>query len=104
MQLLEKYASYLHEQGFVVTFGSEHNTPKMEPIRLFARGGVPLSERLREINYKGACVIAAHQHLVAQGLQGYLDDKGEADRSRRDEYISLGMRLVEIGETEKLTT
>lgn len=104
LQLLEKYASYLHEQGFVVTFGSEHNTPKMEPIRLFARGGVPLSERLREINYKGACVIAAHQHLEAQGLQGYLDDKGEAERSRRDEYISLGMRLVEIGETEKLTT
>ncbi len=42
---LEEYASYLHEQGFVVTFGSEHNTPAMEPIELFARGGVPLTPK-----------------------------------------------------------
>ncbi|KUK76915.1 MAG: hypothetical protein XD92_0995, partial [Proteiniphilum acetatigenes] len=95
LQLLEKYASYLHEQGFVVTFGSEHNTPRMEPIRLTARGGVPLTDRLSAINYEGACVIAAHQHLVAQGLQGYLNEKGEADRSRRIEYVSLGAQLME---------
>jgi len=95
LQLLERYASYLHEHGFIVTFGSEHNSPVMEPIRLTARGGVPLTDRLREINYQGACVIAAHQHLVAQGLQGYLNDAGEADRSRCDEYLSLGAQLIE---------
>ena len=50
---LEEYASYLHEQGFVVTFGSEHNTPAMEPIELFARGGVPLTLKLKQINYGG---------------------------------------------------
>ncbi|MDP4278542.1 MAG: hypothetical protein Q8914_13025, partial [Bacteroidota bacterium] len=45
--LLEKYASYLHEQGFVVTFGSEHNTPAMEPVELFARHSTPLTETLK---------------------------------------------------------
>jgi len=99
LQLLEQYASYLHEQGFVVTFGSEHNSPMMEPIRLLARGGVPLTERLREINYEGACVIVAHQHLVAQGLPGYVNEEGEADRSRRDEYLSLGAQLIEMNRT-----
>jgi len=92
--LLEKYASYLHEQGFVVTFGSEHNTPAMEPIELFARHSKPLTEKLKRINYEGACVIAAHQHMVSQGLKGYVDQNGLADRSKRDQFIQLGNILI----------
>ncbi len=93
--LLEKYASYLHEQGFVVTLGSEHNTPAMEPIELFARNNTALTEKLMQINYEGACVIAAHQHLVAQGLRGYVDADGKADRSKRAEFVKLGKELIE---------
>ena len=94
VELLEKYASYLHEQGFVVTFGSEHNTPAMEPIELFARNSTPLTEKLMQINYDGVCVVAAHQHLVAQGLRGYVDAKGQADRRKRAEFIKLGDELI----------
>lgn len=94
VRLLEKYAEYLYGQGFVVTFGSEHNTPAMEPIELFASGGTPLTTKLMEINYKGACVIAAHQHLVKQGLNGYIDQAGDADRSKRHELESLGDQLI----------
>ena len=94
VELLEKYASYLHEQGFVVTFGSEHNTPAMEPIELFARNSTPLTDRLMQINYEGVCVVAAHQHLVAQGLRGYVDANGQADRSKRVEFIKLGDELI----------
>lgn len=93
--LLEKYASYLYEQGFVVTLGSEHNTPAMEPIELFARNNTALTEKLMQINYEGACVIAAHQHLVAQGLRGYVDAEGKADRSKRAEFVKLGKELIE---------
>ena len=95
VELLEKYAAYLHEQGFVVTFGSEHNTPAMEPVELFARNSTPLTERLLQINYEGACVVAAHQHLVAQGLRGYVDENGYADRSKRGEFIKLGDELIQ---------
>lgn len=101
VQLLEKYASYLYDQGFVVTFGSEHNTPAMEPIELFARGGVPLTDRLMEINYKGACVIAAHQHLVKQGLSGYVNGDGSADRSKRQEMEMLGDQLLNADSYQK---
>jgi len=94
VELLEKYAAYLHEQGFVVTFGSEHNTPSMEPLELFARNSTSLSERLLQINYEGACVVAAHQHLVAQGLRGYVDENGYADRSKRGEFIKFGDELI----------
>lgn len=95
VELLEKYAAYLHEQGFVVTFGSEHNTPAMEPVELFARNSTPLTERLMQINYEGACVVAAHQHLVAQGLHGYVDADGNAERSKRAEFIKLGDELIQ---------
>ncbi|NCB83294.1 MAG: hypothetical protein EOM44_02185 [Bacteroidia bacterium] len=94
VKLLEEYASYLYDKGFVVTFGSEHNSPAMEPIELFARHSTPLSEKLMKINYEGACVTAAHQHLTTQGLTGYVDEKGVADRSKRDEFVKLGDQLI----------
>lgn len=94
MNLLEKYATYLHNQGFIVTLGSEHNSPSMEPIELFARNQTPLSEKLLRVNYEGACIIAAHQHLVAQGLSGYLDEQGNADRSKRGEFVKWGDDLI----------
>ena len=94
VELLERYAAYLHDRGFVVTFGSEHNTPAMEPIELFARQGTPLTDRLKQINYEGACLIAAHQHVVSQGLAGYVDAHGNADRSKRDEFVTLGDALI----------
>ncbi len=94
VKLLERYATYLHDQGFVVTFGSEHNSPVMEPVELFARNQTPLTEKLMQINYEGACVVAAHQHLVAQGLSGYVDTDGNADRTQRSEVVKLGDELI----------
>lgn len=64
--VLEKYAGYLEDEGFTVTFGSEHNTPALEPIRLRTRDCDHLSEKLRAINWRGACAVAAHQ----AGLEG----------------------------------
>lgn len=93
--LLERYASYLHDRGFVVTFGSEHNSPAMEPIELFARHGKSLNYRLKQINYEGACVLAAHQHLLSQGLPGYVDANGKANKDKRNEYILLGNQVIE---------
>lgn len=94
IEVLERYAGYLHDSGFVVTFGSEHNTPAMEPIELFARGGVPLTPRLRQIGYEGACVVAAHQDIVQSGMQGYVDSRGVADIDKRDEYVAYGDKVI----------
>ena len=61
-KVLEDYAGYLQDEGFTVTFGSEHNTPAMEPIRLRTRDADGLSGKLKAINYRGACLVAAHQN------------------------------------------
>ena len=60
--VLEQYAGFLEDEGFIVTFGSEHNTPAMEPIKLRTRDSAGLSEKLRAINYRGACAIIEHQN------------------------------------------
>jgi PHP domain. len=95
MDALEIYAEYLVNNGFIVTFGSEHNTPAMEPITLTSRSKTPLSKKLQQINYQGACVIAAHQHFVKNGQPGYVNAEGIADVERRDEFIKLGKELIE---------
>jgi hypothetical protein len=67
----------------------------MEPILLSTRNGIPLSEKLKKINYEGACIIAAHQYLVKQGLRGFVDENGFADRSKRYEFVNLGKELID---------
>jgi hypothetical protein len=86
-EVLERYAGWLWDNGFVVTFGSEHNTPAMEPIELHTRGGAPLTERLKELNYKGACVVAAHQDACVRTGHPY-------NPARRDEYAAFGEKLI----------
>ncbi|MBR4433114.1 MAG: PHP domain-containing protein [Bacteroidaceae bacterium] len=68
--VLEQYATYLEDEGFIVTFGSEHNTPAMEPIRLRTRDAESLSEKLRAVNWRGACRIAAHQKGLHSAEEG----------------------------------
>ena len=95
IEMLEKYAGYLYDNGFIVTFGTEHNTPAMEPIKLSARGNTQLTERLKQINYDSACVIAAHQKCIQSGNAGYVDANGFADIANRDRFIKEGDKLIQ---------
>ena len=94
VEVLEKYCNYLWDNGFVITLGSEHNTPAMEPIKLAARGGVDLTPRLKQLNYWGACITAAHQKLVADGFEGYLDAEGRPNLKYRDKFILMGDKII----------
>lgn len=95
LEVLEDYAKFFYNQGFVVTFGSEHNTPAMEPLELFARNKAPLSPLLMDINLKGASVVAAHQYLFATEGKGYVDTLGKPDIANRNKYEKIGRALIE---------
>jgi hypothetical protein len=95
LTVLEDYVHYFHNEGFVVTLGTEHNTPAMEPIEVFARKKTELSPLVKEINYKGACVVAAHQYLSATEGNGYLDSEGKPKIGQREEFVTVGMALIE---------
>jgi len=95
IEALEIYAGYLHDNGFIVTFGTEHNTPAMEPVKPAARGNRPLTERLKQISYDGACVIAAHQERIRTGKPGYVDENGIAGTAIRDMFRKEGEALIQ---------
>jgi hypothetical protein len=71
MDVLKAYAEYFYEHGFVVSFGTEHNTSAMGPLSVSARGNESLDNELMEISFNGAACQAAHQYLTAKEGPGY---------------------------------
>jgi hypothetical protein len=83
LALVERYAEPLREAGIVLTVGTEHNTLELIPLQPACKDA-PLSPRLRDVFWEGACIAAAHQFLVARGEPGYVDGTGAVvgDRER----------------------
>ena len=66
IETLKAYAEYFYQEGFMVSFGTEHNTTAMRPITVDCKDGVQLDSPLLNISFKGAACAAAHQYLVAK--------------------------------------
>jgi hypothetical protein len=93
--ILKKFVEFFHEKGFIITFGTEHNTPEMKPLTVTTRGSVPLDEQLKKIAWEGVCIIAAHQYLRADGRQGYVLPDGTHSIKQKKELIKLGQLVIE---------
>jgi hypothetical protein len=92
---LKSFVEFFHEKGFIITFGTEHNTPEMLPLTVTTRGSIPLDESLKKIAWEGACVIAAHQYLRADGRQGYVLPDGTHNSKQMRELVNLGQLVIE---------
>jgi hypothetical protein len=93
-EILEEFVNFFNEKGFVITFGTEHNTPQLDPVTVLGGDGKEISAAMQKIGYEGACVVAAHEYLIAKGEEGYLDGEGRAKVSQRGEFISLGNAVI----------
>jgi hypothetical protein len=93
--ILNNFVEFFHDKGFIITFGTEHNTPEMLPLTVTSRGSVPLDDTLKRIAWEGACVIAAHQYLRADGRQGYVLPDGTHSVKQRRELMNLGKLVIE---------
>lgn len=91
---LKEFVKYFYNEGFVVSFGTEHNTPELTPLTVGCRNDVDLDEELRLISYNGAAVIAAHQYLRYAGETGYLEEDGKAKTEKRSEFEVLGKAVL----------
>lgn len=92
---LKEFCNFFHDRKFIITFGTEHNTPEMIPLKIDTRGGKPLDDELKSISFEGACVIAAHQYLRSKKLPGYLKENGTPKIENIDEFIELGNAVLE---------
>ncbi len=92
---LKKFVSFFRKNGFIITFGTEHNIPQMVPLKVSARENHPLDKELKTISYEGACVIAAHQYLHPKEEEGYLVHYGQAKVDQTENFIELGKAVIE---------
>jgi len=93
--ILKNFVEFFNNKGFIITFGTEHNTPEMIPLTVVTRGSVPLDESLKRVAWEGACVIAAHQYLRANGRQGYVLPDGTNSINQKRDLTDLGQLVVE---------
>jgi hypothetical protein len=93
--ILKNFVDFFHNKGFIITFGTEHNTPEMMPLKVTARGSVELDESLKKIAWEGACIIAAHQYLRADGRQGYVLPDGTHSKKQKQDLTNLGKLVIE---------
>jgi len=94
INLLREYVSVFNKKGIVITAGTEHNTPKMEPMFPGCKDGVALDEPLKETFWKGACTVAAHQYLVSKNQAGYVDSLGNRTDVPVDKLVSIGEAVI----------
>lgn len=91
---LREFVQFFKAKGYAVFFGSEHNTPGIFPVEVMIEGTQLLPEDLKAISYEGACIIAAHQQLVAAGEVGYVSSNGDADKENFAKYVELGNAVI----------
>ena len=92
--VLKDFVNFFRSKNFLITFGTEHNTPQLDPVKVSCSGGVELDEELERIGYEGACIIAAHQYLIAKGEEGFLDAGGIAKTKKYDAFVELGQAVI----------
>jgi hypothetical protein len=92
--VLKDFVTYFRSKNFVITFGTEHNTPQLDPVKVSCSGGVELDADLERIGYEGACIIAAHQYLIANGEEGYLNADGDAKAGEYNAFVQLGNAVI----------
>jgi PHP domain len=93
--ILKRFVKVFDEAGFVIVFGTEHNTPAMTPLTLSCRGNIALDDELQQIAVQGCCLLAAHQYLVSRGKSGLADSAVLADSRNKLEYIELGHAVID---------
>jgi hypothetical protein len=87
MEVLKEYAEYFYENGFVVSFGTEHNTSVLMPLTVQCKYGVPLDGTLMQISFHGAAYLAAHQYRTVKEGPGYSPEN-------RKEMEQLGLSVL----------
>lgn len=99
-ELLTQYVTAMRAAGLVVTAGTEHNTLDLAPLEPACLGNAPIPAELQPIFWEGACVVAAHQHLLSQGQPGFVDPAGQPNpaystpEERIQSFAQLGAEVI----------
>ncbi len=91
---LKEFVDFFHRKEYIITFGTEHNSPGLFPIAVSVEKNRALTPELKKVSWEGCCALAAHQYLVARGKTGLVNDRGITGRSGRKFHIDLGNAVI----------
>jgi hypothetical protein len=94
---VDEYVRAFTAAGLITVAGTEHNTADRLPVDPAATDG-PVSDFAKELFYRGACVVAAHQQAIAEGRPGFVGPDG-ARLGDIDDFARQGDRLLNPGGT-----
>jgi hypothetical protein len=94
LKYLEGLVKFFNERNFVITFGTEHNTPSMSPLSINAKGNQNLTPELQRISNEGCAIIAAHQELVNNEKEGFLDEEGNPKNHQYKAFLEMGKEVL----------
>jgi hypothetical protein len=92
--VLNDFVHFFHSKGFIVLFGTEHNSPDMIPLTVSCRNKVPLSDELKAIGFEGACTIVAHEYFRAMEPDSQVFRWNELNSEQKRSIIDLGKAVV----------
>ena len=99
-EVLTRYVTKMREAGLIITAGTEHNTLDLIPILPTCLNEEPIPEEVMAIFREGACIVVAHQYLVSQGEDGFVDKNGNpnsqfpSNEKRIAHFSQLGATLL----------
>jgi hypothetical protein len=94
-KVLKDFVRFFREKGFIILFGTEHNTPGLIPLTVSCRHRVALDASLKEIGYEGACTIAAHQYYRAKGYDSPVPRWSNLDQNEKENIIKTGHSVID---------
>jgi hypothetical protein len=95
IEKLEEFVEYFRRKKYVISFGTEHNSPGLFPITVKVNGDKELSPELKKVSYEGCCIMAAHQFLISRDKEGFIKHNGRMDIDNQDYYRDLGNALIQ---------
>jgi hypothetical protein len=99
-EVVDEYVTAYRDAGILVLAGTEHNTPARIPMAPHCVDAPAPSPLARAAFVEATCVVAAHQHLRADGRPGYVDGEGRLTagfpdgESRIRWFTELGADLI----------
>ena len=100
-EVFAEYVKAYRRADIAVVAGTEHNTLDLIGIWPTCKAGKPMPDDVLGILWEGACVMAAHQFLVACGRCGFVDEAGKpntdyaTDAERIEAFAALGAAVIE---------
>ncbi|MCK4746397.1 MAG: hypothetical protein KAT15_05150, partial [Bacteroidales bacterium] len=94
LEKLSEFVDYFLGKKYIITFGTEHNSPGLMPITVRVEKDKQLTPQMKKVSYDGCCALAAHQYLVARGDEGLVNEQGITDIHNREFHEDLGNAVI----------